>query len=155
VANPETRSPRVLHPVWVSGGRESERGEREVTSPSRERERERERKVGILLADLLWSCTPSGLPTPRGVWVADGVHEGVGNPPRVVANPRGGWQHRLVTPRGVPNTWGLQGSWLNMSCCWRELSSWLVVRPSKSAVHRVKSREWNVSKQKWNLCELK
>ena len=24
--------------------------------------------------------------------------------------------------------------------------------PSKSAAHRDKSREWNVSKQKWNLC---
>ena len=25
-------------------------------------------------------------------------------------------------------------------------------RPSKSAAHRDKSREWNASKQKWNLC---
>jgi len=36
--------------------------------------------------------------------------------------------------------------------CWRELSFWLVAQPSKSAAHRDKSREWNVSKQKWNLC---
>jgi hypothetical protein len=25
-------------------------------------------------------------------------------------------------------------------------------QPSKSAAHRDKSRAWNVSKQKWNLC---
>ena len=28
----------------------------------------------------------------------------------------------------------------------------LVAQPSKSAAYRDKSREWNVSKQKWNLC---
>ena len=32
----------------------------------------------------------------------------------------------------------------------RELSFWLVAQPSKSAAHRDKSQEWNVSKQKWN-----
>ena len=34
----------------------------------------------------------------------------------------------------------------------RPQSFWLVAQPSKSAAHRDKSREWNVSKQKWNLC---
>ena len=29
---------------------------------------------------------------------------------------------------------------------------WRGSLPSKSAAHRDKSREWNVSKQKWNLC---
>ena len=33
--------------------------------------------------------------------------------------------------------------------------STLGLRVIKSAAHRVKSREWNVSKQKINLCELK
>ena len=36
--------------------------------------------------------------------------------------------------------------------CWREPSLWLVAQPSKSAAHRDNSREWNVSKQKWNIC---
>jgi len=34
---------------------------------------------------------------------------------------------------------------------WRELACWLVAQPSNSAAHRDKGREWNVSKQKWNL----
>ena len=34
----------------------------------------------------------------------------------------------------------------------RPQSFWLVAQPSKSAAHRDKSQEWNVSKQKWILC---
>jgi hypothetical protein len=34
----------------------------------------------------------------------------------------------------------------------RPQSFLLVAQPSKIAAHRDKSREWNVSKQKWNLC---
>ena len=37
----------------------------------------------------------------------------------------------------------------------RPLSLWLVAQPPKSAAHRGKSRECNVSKQTWNLCQLK
>ena len=39
--------------------------------------------------------------------------------------------------------------------CWRKLSFRLVVQPSKSAAHRDKSRERNVSKKTFHLCQLK
>ena len=41
------------------------------------------------------------------------------------------------------------------NCAGSLLGLWLVAQPSKSAARRDKSREYNVSKQKWNLCELK